>query len=302
MAPYFQMHDQLHSTNLPNDIVLDSATDVYGSSPPNLSNVTINTPDGMKSRWRKYDTYELRLDLIVPVMVCFVVLSLILLIVRYKLTASGRYRTFVAMLGLHSTRLRQDRDSLWRGPEGDPPPDYTTAVNMPSPDHSNCESRRTSVDMPSPSTSIQELNVDNDRRYVAKDVFAVEIRDSDPEESEHYQTEDCNNTKTLAGIGKRSFPDSSPDEQTAEVISCQVTTKIVQSDVFDRNKERLHSLNECTEDQSETNVVGQSNRRKRPNSKIAIFDLHQMAYDPHSPPCYLPTYEEYAQEFYCVHL
>ena len=256
----------------------------------------------MRSRWKKYDTYELRLDLIVPVMVCFVVLSLILLIVRYKLTTSGRYRTFVAMLGLHSTRLRQDRGSLWRGPEGDPPPDYTTAVNMPSPDHRNCESRRTSVDMPSPSTSIHELNVDNDRRYVVKDVFAVEIRDSKTDGSEHYLTDGCNATETLAGIGERSFPDSSPDEQPTEVISCHVTTQIVQSDIFDRNKERLHSLNEYTEDQSETSVVGHSNRRNRPNSRIAIFDLHQMAYDPHSPACYLPTYEEYAQEFCCVHL
>ena len=114
---------------------------------------------------------------------------------------------------------------------------------------------------------------------MAKDVFAVEIRDSDPAESEHYQTEDCNTTKTLAGIGKRSFPDSGPEEQTAEVISCQVTSQTVHSDVFDKNKERLHSLNECEEDQSETNFVGQSNRRNRPNSRIAIFDLHQMTYD-----------------------
>ena len=230
-------------------------------------------------------SYELRLDLIVPVMACFIVLSLILMIVRYKLTTSGRFRTLIAFFGFSPTRQRQDRDTLWRGPEGDPPPDYTTAVNMPCPDHSNCESRRTSVDMPSTSTSTHELNVDNDRRYVMNNVFAVEIRDSHVEESE-------NNS---VGIGNRPFPNSSMDEQLAEVA-----TETVQCDTLVKNKEILHSLNECEEDLSEPNIVGRSNRR--PNLRIAIFDLHQMAYDPHSPPYYLPTYEEYAQEFCCVHL
>ena len=110
-------------------------------------------------------------------------------------------------------------------------------------------------------------NINHDRKI--SEVFKVEIQDTNIQNWSD-ATKFLNSTETPVGIVSDEQRGSSDTDDTTETRNLDIQRRL--------------------------------QRREKLNLTIAIFDLHKMKYDPHSPPCYLPKYEEYVQEFSSIHL
>ena len=109
-----------------------------------------------------------------------------------------------------------------------------------------------------------------------RDVFAVEIAETDRGSSDDVTTK----LHTTIIESRRT---TNAENQTV--------VDIENNDNSEQFKRTQSMHNSST--QVPTNACG--NTSKRHKLKIAIVDMHKMAYDPHSSPRHLPSYEDYVK-------
>ena len=229
---------------------------------------------------------EMHRDVLIPLILGMITFSVLLVFIRYKMSTLARPHHFLALFALGRVPTQQDISSLWQGPESDPPPDYMAAVNMPSPVHADDNAEQ----------SGQSAENINSPTNVAS-VFIVEIPDSEETFSENNVTEDqVRNVEALVSTGRISSRDDE-DKETDEVqfhISQGYTNETFQEEDTGHQERRSSNSNDS--------VFSHNEEEHEHVSRIAVFDLHRMEYNPDYPQPVLPTYDEYIKDFTCVHL
>ena len=223
---------------------------------------------------------QLQREVVVPLILGMITFSVILVFIRYKLSTLARPHHFLALFALGRVPTHQDLQSVWQGPEGDPPPDYTAAVNMPSPVH-------------------KDDGNESSENNVGK-VFFVEIPEAEAEPSENNDTEDqVPNVESLVTRVRRSstFDEDTETEEAELHTHHAYTNEIILEEMDTPSKDQTSGIND--EIASE---VSHNQQEPEHTSSIAVFNLHKMDYNPEYPQRVLPTYDEYIKDFTCVHL
>ena len=273
------------------------------STSPSISRITTSIVSTISSntgeatvrpvQWRD-QTYELRLDIILPMIVCLLILSAVLVFLRTKVEASGLCHHFLPTI-LIQDPTRANVQSTWKGPDSDPPPDYIIAVNMPSPQPT--ENRWTS-DLRSPTSSYDNHGVigESNRSLEIREAFVARISESDDVSFD-------DDTINMQNIVSESGQLSNMGILTNPVCTdrdTSVTNEIVAMTNNDNGE--LGPAHSADNVDTEVSTNPSISEDKQHELRITIVDLHKMEYDPYSSPCHLPSYEEYVKEVQCVHL